>query len=76
MNFSAWSIRNPLAPVLLFVLLALGGWYGFHAMKIQQFPDMDFPVVVVTVALPGAAPPQLENDVAKKIESQAASIDG
>ncbi|MDO5091198.1 MAG: efflux RND transporter permease subunit [Cardiobacteriaceae bacterium] len=76
MNFSAWSIKNPLAPILLFILLTLGGWYGFHAMKIQQFPDMDFPVVTVTVALPGAAPPQLESDVAKKVESRLASIDG
>ncbi|MDO4776568.1 MAG: efflux RND transporter permease subunit [Cardiobacteriaceae bacterium] len=76
MNFSAWSIRNPLAPILLFILLTLGGWYGFHAMKIQQFPDMDFPVVVVMVTLPGAAPPQLESDVAKKVESRVASIDG
>lgn len=76
MNFSAWSIRNPLASILLFMLLSIGGWYGFHAMKVQQFPDMDFPVVTVSVALPGAAPPQLESDVAKKLESPLAAIDG
>lgn len=76
MNVSAWSIRNPLAAMLLFVLLCLGGWYGFQTMRVQQFPDMDIPVVVVTVALPGAAPPQLESDVTKKVESRLASLDG
>ena len=76
MNFSAWSIRNPLATILLFILLTLGGIHAFNVMKIQQFPDLDFPVVMVTVTLPGAAPPQLETDIAKKVESRVASIDG
>mgnify|MGYP002752110065 FL=1 len=76
MNVSAWSIRNPLVAVLLFILLSLGGWHGFRAMRVQQFPDMDFPVVVVSVALTGASPQQLESDVAKKVESRVASIDG
>ena len=76
MNVSAWSIRNPLVAVLLFILLALGGWHGFNAMRIQQFPDMDFPMVVVSVALTGASPQQLESDVAKKVESRVASLDG
>ena len=76
MNVSAWSIRNPLVAVLLFILLSLGGWHGFNAMRIQQFPDMDFPVVVVSVALTGASPQQLESDVAKKVESRVASLDG
>ena len=76
MNVSAWSIRNPLVAVLLFILLALGGWHGFNAMRIQQFPDMDFPVVVVSVGLTGASPQQLESDVAKKVESRVASLDG
>ena len=76
MNVSAWSIRNPLVAVLLFALLALGGWHGFRAMRVQQFPDMDFPVVIVSVSLSGASPQQLESDVAKKVESRVASIDG
>ena len=76
LNVSAYSIRNPLVAILLFILLTLGGIYGFMQMKVQQFPDIDFPGVVVTVTLPGAAPSQLENDVAKKIENKLASIEG
>lgn len=75
-NVSAYSIKNPLVAILLFVLLTLGGWYGFMQMKVQQFPDIDLPAVVVTVTLPGAAPAQLENDVAKKIENKLTSIEG
>lgn len=76
LNVSAYSIRNPLIAILLFILLTLGGIYGFMQMKVQQFPDIDLPAVVVTVALPGAAPSQLENDVAKKIENKISSIEG
>lgn len=76
LNVSAYSIRNPLVAILLFVLLTLGGVYGFMQMKVQQFPDIDLPAVVVTVTLPGAAPTQLENDIAKKIENRITSIEG
>lgn len=76
LNVSAYSIKNPLVAILLFILLTLGGIYGFMQMKVQQFPDIDLPAVVVTVALPGAAPSQLENDVAKKIENKISSIEG
>ena len=76
LNVSAYSIRNPLVAILLFVLLTMGGLFGFRQMKVQQFPDIDLPAVVVTVTLPGAAPSQLENDVAKKIENRLTSITG
>ena len=76
MNLSAWSIRNPIPAAMLFVLLTLAGLMSFRSMKVQNFPDMDLPVVVVTAALPGAAPGQLESDVARKIENAIASIQG
>ncbi len=63
MNISAYSIKNPLFAILMFTLLMMGGIFGFQQMKIKQFPDVDFPMVITTVALPGAAPDQLENDV-------------
>ena len=76
MNLSAWSIRNPIPAAMLFVLLTLGGLLSFRAMKVQNFPDMDLPVVMVTAALPGAAPGQLESDVARKIENAIATTQG
>lgn len=76
MNISAYSIKNPLVAVLLFSLLTLMGLGAFYKLKIQQFPDITLPAVVVTVTLPGAAPNQLENDIAKPIENRIANLEG
>ncbi len=76
MNVSAWSIKNPLPACMLFVLLTLMGLYSFHSMRIQNFPDIDLPTVVITTTLEGATPGQLENDVARKIEDSLATVQG
>jgi multidrug efflux pump subunit AcrB len=76
MNVSAWSIRNPIPAVMLFVMLTLTGLMGFRAMKIQQFPDIDLPTVSVTASLPGASPAQMETEVARKIENSIATLQG
>jgi multidrug efflux pump subunit AcrB len=76
MNVSAWSIRNPIPALMLFVLLTLAGLMAFRAMKVQNFPDLDLPTVSVSASLPGAAPAQLETEVARKIENAVASVQG
>jgi multidrug efflux pump subunit AcrB len=75
-NVSSWSIRNPIPAILLFAMLTLLGLYGFAAMKVQNFPDMDLPIVTVTLTLPGAAPSQLETEVVRKVENSMATIQG
>jgi len=74
MNVSAWSIRNPIPAILLFILLTLAGSLAFKAMKVQQFMDIDLPMVTVTASLPGAAPAQMETEVARKIENSVATL--
>ena len=76
MNVSAWSIRNPIPGVLLFIMLSLMGLLAFKAMKIQNFPDIDLPTVTVNASLPGASPAQLETEVARKIENSIATLQG
>ena len=76
LNVSAWSIRNPIPSVLGFLLLTLIGLMGFHQMGIQNMPDIDLPMVVVSAALPGAAPSQMETEIARKIENSVASVQG
>ncbi|ROZ79239.1 efflux RND transporter permease subunit [Ramlibacter sp. WS9] len=76
MNVSSWSIKNPIPAVMLFVLLTFGGILSFNAMKVQNFPDIDLPTVSVTASLPGAAPAQMETDVARKIENAIATLQG
>lgn len=76
MNFSAWSIRNPIPSILLFTMLSLAGLMCFSWMKIQQFPDIELPTINISASLPGAAPPQLETEVARKLENSIATIQG
>lgn len=74
MNISAWSIRNPVPAVLLFILLTILGVLGFRSLSIQDFPDMDVPTILISATLEGAAPSQLETEVARKIEDKLASL--
>ncbi len=76
MNVSSASIRNPIPAVMLFVLLTFGGLVSFKAMKVQNFPDLEFPTVTVSASLPGASPPQLETEVARKLENAASTLQG
>ena len=76
MNVSAWSIRNPTPAILLFIMLTLTGLMGFRLMKVQNFPDIDLPMVSITASLPAAAPGQLETEVVRKIENAVATVQG
>ncbi|MFG6441039.1 efflux RND transporter permease subunit [Roseateles sp. LKC17W] len=75
-NFSSWAIRNPSPVVLLFILLTVVGLMAFAAMKVQNFPDVDLPVVTVSAVLPGASPSQMETEVARKLENAFATLQG
>jgi multidrug efflux pump subunit AcrB len=75
-NFSAWSIRNPIPPILFFIVLMIVGVMSFRALPITQFPNIDVPVVLVSVGQSGATPAELEAQVTKKIEDSVASITG
>ncbi len=75
-NFSAWSIRNPIAPVLLFVVLIVLGLMSFKGLPITRFPNIDVPLVSVVVTDPGVAPSELETQVTKRIEDAVSNISG
>jgi multidrug efflux pump subunit AcrB len=75
-NFSALSIKNPIPAIMLFALLGLAGLLAFKFNAVQDFPDIELPVVTVTASLPGAAPAQLETEVARKIEDSVATLQG
>ena len=75
-NFSSWSIKTPIPAVLLFILLTLAGLIGFHLMKVQDFPDIELPMVNVVTSLPGAAPAQIESEITRKIENALGTLQG
>lgn len=76
MSFATWSIRNPIPSILLFMLLTLAGLIGFRALPVKNFPEMDLPTVTIRLSLPGAAPSQLETEVARKVENSLATLSG
>jgi len=75
-NISAWSIRNPVVPIILFIGLTLAGIMSFRAMSIQADPDIEFPIVIVNISQPGAAPSEIENQITQRVESGIRAING
>ncbi|WP_297800059.1 efflux RND transporter permease subunit [uncultured Brevundimonas sp.] len=75
-QISSWAIKNPIPIILLFVLLTLSGIVGFASMRINNNPDIDFPLVSVTAARPGAAPSEMEVQVTRVIEDSIAGLSG
>jgi len=75
-NISAWSIRNPVIPIVLFAGLLIAGMISFMRMDVTDMPDIDFPAVRVTVAQPGAAPTEIETQITQKVEAAVRSISG
>ena len=59
-NISAWAIRHPLPPVMLFVVLFFMGIAAFIRLPVTLDPDISFPMVIVTIAQPGASPQGLD----------------
>jgi hydrophobe/amphiphile efflux-1 (HAE1) family protein len=75
-NISSWAIRNPIPIILLFVLLTVAGIISFMGMRINNNPDIDFPLVVVAAGRPGAAPSEMEVQVTRLIEDSVAGLSG
>jgi multidrug efflux pump subunit AcrB len=76
MNFATWSLRNPRPPILLFAMLCLAGILGFRALHVQYVPDLQLPSVRVDLSQPGAAPAELETEVARKVEDAVVNLQG
>lgn len=75
-NISAWSIRNPVPPIVLFVALTLAGLVSFMRMDVNDNPDVDFPAIQIIVNQPGAAPSELETQVTQRVEAAVRGVSG
>ena len=75
-NISAWSIRNPVPPLVIFAALLLAGIVSFNRMQVNNNPDISFPMVRVEVTQPGAAPSELETQVTQRVEAAVRGISG
>ncbi|HOJ86745.1 MAG TPA: efflux RND transporter permease subunit, partial [Elusimicrobiales bacterium] len=76
MTLSDISIKNPVFAWMLMIGLIVFGWIGFSRMGISQLPDVDYPVVTISVSFEGAAPEIMETQVTDIIEGALMSIQG
>ncbi len=76
LNISGAAIRRPIPSVVLFCVLMVLGVIGFRAIPITRSPNIDIPVVAITITQSGAAPSELETQVTRKVEDAVASIAG
>lgn len=73
---SAWAIRNPIPVVVLFLGLVLGGLIAYAGLPVKQYPNIQFPVVAVTITQSGAAPGEMETQITRPVEDAVAGISG
>ncbi|MFZ9099639.1 MAG: efflux RND transporter permease subunit, partial [Burkholderiaceae bacterium] len=76
MWFTRVSLHNPVLATMAMLALVVLGSVGYQRMQIDQFPNVDFPVVVITTAYPGASPEIVENEVTKPVEEAVNTIAG
>jgi len=75
-NISAWSIRNPIIPIVFFIGVMVAGIVSFGRMDVNNMPDIEFPGVIVRVSQPGAAPKEIETQITQIVEGAARSVAG
>lgn len=73
-NISAWAIRHPVTPLVLFFVLTFMGIVAFVRLAVDLDPDIAYPVVNVAIQQPGASPQEMETQIAQKVEGSIASI--
>jgi multidrug efflux pump subunit AcrB len=76
LNVSAWSIRNPLPPIVATAAIIAIGLVSFQKLPITRMPNVDVPVIAVVITQFGASPAELESQVAKKVEDAVAGVEG
>jgi len=75
-TLSDYSIKNPVFAWVLMAGILVFGWVGYKRLGVSQLPDVDFPVVTVSVTWEGAAPEVMETEVTDVIEDAVMSVEG
>ena len=75
-TLSTWAIRNPVPPIVLFLVLTIAGLLAYWQLPVNNMPAVVVPVVTVQITLPGAAAAEVEVQITRKVESVLASLQG
>ncbi len=76
MWFTKVSLNNPVFAAMVMLAFVVLGLFSLQRLQVDQFPNVDFPVVVITTEYPGAAPTIVESEVTKKVEEAVNSVAG
>lgn len=76
MNLADVSIKRPVFITSILILMLVSGYIFMKRLPVDLFPDVTFPIVVVTVPYPGAGPAEVETLIAKPLENEISTISG
>ncbi len=76
MKLTRIAVDNPVFATMMMVALLVMGLFSYRQLGVDQFPNVDFPVVVVTTNYPGATPETVESEISRKIEESVNAIAG
>ncbi|MEN9773174.1 MAG: hypothetical protein RL322_244 [Pseudomonadota bacterium] len=76
MWFTRVSIQHPVFATMMMLAFVVLGLFSYNRLPVDQFPDVNFPVVVIVTEYPGASPEVVETDVTRRIEEQVNTISG
>ena len=76
MWFTRVSLKNPVFATMVMLAIVVLGLFSYQRLQIDQFPNVDLPVVVISTDYPGASPEVVESEVTKKLEEGVNSIAG
>ena len=76
MKLTQIAVDNPVFATMMMVALLVMGLFSYRQLGVDQFPNVDFPIVVVTTEYPGASPETVETEISRKIEESVNAIAG
>ena len=76
MNMSTWAIRKPVPSLAMFLVLVIVGMVSFFLLPVTQMPNIDIPIVTVSVSQPGAAPAEISTQIVQPVESAVSDVPG
>jgi hydrophobic/amphiphilic exporter-1 (mainly G- bacteria), HAE1 family len=76
MWFTRVSINHPVFATMMMVAFLVLGVFSYSKLSVEQFPDVTFPVVVISTEYPGASPEIVESEVTRRVEEQVNTISG
>ncbi|MDB5481842.1 MAG: efflux transporter permease subunit [Caulobacteraceae bacterium] len=74
LRISAWAIRNPIPVTVVFVAAVVAGSLTFFGLPIKNYPNIDFPIVKISITRSGAAPSEMESQVTRPLENALAGM--